>query len=89
MCSETAYPHHLGAVSWRDVPVAKGPLARLRGLLAYRTLKAALERCPLFDAAWYLKNDPALTVSGWDPLLHYCLCGVFENRNIPKSRRAA
>jgi methyltransferase family protein len=35
----------------------------------------------LFDTDWYVKQNPDVTATGVDPLIHYLQCGGFEGRN--------
>ena len=51
-------------------------------------LKTFLERWhqgmsghPLFDAAWYRESNPDVAATGTNPLLHFVLYGVWENRS--------
>lgn len=38
-------------------------------------------RSKLFDASWYLENNPDVACSNIDPILHYIKYGANENRN--------
>ena len=40
-----------------------------------------LHDSPLFDAEWYLKQNPDVAAEGVDPALHYLTIGAEENRN--------
>jgi hypothetical protein len=40
----------------------------------------AIAESPLFDADWYLANNPDVAINGEDPVLHYLLHGAREGR---------
>lgn len=73
-----------GSVSWRTVSAARGLLA-LPGMLGgkrarRRTEAHALRRASLFDAAWYLQQNPDVAGQGMDAAMHYVLHGEGEGR---------
>ena len=69
-------------VAWKAVASAKGAAknafrAEMRLARDTRIVRAS----PLFDAGWYLKNNPDVAASGMDPARHYAQFGVASNRN--------
>ncbi|QPL40857.1 hypothetical protein IT881_06550 [Erythrobacter sp. A30-3] len=63
-------------------------LAQKHRILARRRLKKRLTAemdlvagSGLFDAAWYLANNPDLAKSGVDPLFHFVMDGAYELRD--------
>lgn len=40
-----------------------------------------LAKSTLFDASWYLQNNPDVAQSGMNPAEHYVRAGAFEGRN--------
>jgi Rhamnan synthesis protein F len=64
-------------------------LVGLRRLVPWRSRKLrqlardyrALVASPLFDADWYLANNPDVAATGMDPALHYLRYGALEGRS--------
>ncbi len=56
-------------------------LGRLKELRRKRALRKALRTSGLFDAAWYIEQNPDLRDATANPLAHYMLIGAFEGRD--------
>ena len=55
----------------------RGKLGEHRAFLAQRSAEVeALRATPLFDAAWYLQQHPALAAAGHDPAAHFAWTGA-------------
>lgn len=54
---------------------------RFRQRCARKRAQALIQRSELFDAAWYLAQNPDVAQSGIDPARHYLLHGWLEGRN--------
>ena len=54
---------------------------RLVPPLVKRWQIAALRRCGLFDADWYLAQNPDVRAAGVDPALHFLLWGLKDQRD--------
>lgn len=68
--------HHLGLVSDRKYNQKEQKYG-------FKTTKEykAIAKSKLFDAKWYLKQNPDVKASGMDPVLHYLKYGWKEGRN--------
>lgn len=58
-----------------------GPIAALRHRRQMRGTIRAVAASPLFDAAWYLQNNPDVAARGEDPVQHYLRFGAAEGRD--------
>ena len=48
-----------------------------------------VEHSPLFDADWYLQDNPDVARAGYDPVWHYCKMGWREGRSPSQAFDAA
>lgn len=71
--------HHLGLVSDRKYN-QKEQKYSFKITKEYK----AIAKSKLFDAKWYLKQNPDVKASGMDPVLHYLKYGWREGRNPSK-----
>lgn len=56
-------------------------IMRLLPRLGRRWQVRALRDCGLFDAAWYLAQNPDVAAAGADPAMHYLLHGAADGRD--------
>ena len=55
------------------------------GLLRLASDRRVIARSPLFDAGWYLVNNPDVADAKVDPALHYLLFGGIHGRSASPS----
>ncbi len=72
----------LGRLGWWMATLQFGRMAaRWRDRAALRRQEALVGTDPMFDAAFYAGQDPAVLSSGLSPLRHYLAVGAREGRN--------